>query len=148
VELHLVVHETGKLFSGAIARSAGRTPPEEQKPLFEFYASQAGVRIGACSISTSLSTQCEHQRFGSCIGRCMFYTIIRTGCFPTLSCLLPFSNRSYNAFIDDKIITDLPTRSILVGIFVRVPLMCALATCYLCTPHRTPLDRRPVGQSL
>jgi hypothetical protein len=74
------------------------------------------------------------------------------GCYPGL---IFVSNRSYNGFhpvVDGKIITDLPTGSILAGNYARVPLMVGYiyqSAYYLCTPHCIDfIDRSPTRRSL
>ncbi|KAG6884629.1 hypothetical protein C0993_009434 [Termitomyces sp. T159_Od127] len=50
VELHLVANMDEKLFTGAIAQSVFRAPlptPDQLKPLFQFYAQQAGCGSGS-----------------------------------------------------------------------------------------------------
>ncbi|KAI0050267.1 alpha/beta-hydrolase [Auriscalpium vulgare] len=113
VELHLVARETEQLFSGAIAQSVYRTPvptPQQQVPLFEFYAASAGCGSGSvtdklsCLRSASVSALARAQdsaSFGSFTG-------------------------AYNAFhpvIDGKVITEYPSLSVLQGNFRSVPLI-------------------------
>ncbi|KAJ3538533.1 hypothetical protein NM688_g6506 [Phlebia brevispora] len=109
VELHLVAPGNEGLFSGAIAQSVYRAPlpnPEEQEPLFDFYASKAGC--GAGSLTQKMA--------------CLRSVPI--------SALAPAQdatfNGSYNVFhpvLDGKTITVRPTESILEGIHSRVPLI-------------------------
>ncbi|KAG5342374.1 hypothetical protein C0989_002847 [Termitomyces sp. Mn162] len=50
VELHLIANKDAELFTGAIAQSVYRTPlptPEQQQPLFQFYAQYAGCGSGS-----------------------------------------------------------------------------------------------------
>lgn len=150
VELHLIAHESRKLFSGAIAQSVYRAPlptPEEQKvsrplmpvgphtspttnnlgqPLFEFYALQAGCGSGpvqsqlACLRNASVSTLARAQDAST---SAQLYEVVIVG---SNSCSFHLSNGSYKMFLpvlDGKIIADLPTRSILAGNSARVPLV-------------------------
>ncbi|GJE86320.1 alpha/beta-hydrolase [Phanerochaete sordida] len=110
VELHLVASGQEGLFHGAIAQSVYRTPlpsPEQQEPLFNFYAEKAGCG-GLKSVSDTMS--CLRQA--------------------PISALAPAQdaafNGSYNAFhpvFDGKIIPVRPTPSILSGRFAKVPLI-------------------------
>ncbi|KIK58091.1 hypothetical protein GYMLUDRAFT_262697 [Collybiopsis luxurians FD-317 M1] len=111
VELHLVTNVEEKLFSGAIAQSVYRaaTPtPENQQPLFAFYAERAGCGNGTvvdqlvCLRTASISALARAQDAAA------------------------KSGLAYNTFhpvVDGKIITDLPSSSVLKGNFARVPLI-------------------------
>ncbi|KIK58088.1 hypothetical protein GYMLUDRAFT_45639 [Collybiopsis luxurians FD-317 M1] len=111
VELHLVTNIEEKLFSGAIAQSVYRAPtptPENQQPLFAFYAERAGCGNGtvvnqlACLRTASISALARAQDAAA------------------------NSGLAYNAFhpvVDGKIITDFPSSSVLKGNFARVPLI-------------------------
>ncbi|KIK58090.1 hypothetical protein GYMLUDRAFT_706284 [Collybiopsis luxurians FD-317 M1] len=111
VELHLVTNIEEKLFSGAIAQSVYRAPtptPENQQPLFAFYAERAGCGNGtvvnqlACLRTASISALARAQDAAATSGL------------------------AYNAFhpvVDGKIITDFPSSSVLKGNFARVPLI-------------------------
>ncbi|KAK0493415.1 alpha/beta-hydrolase [Armillaria luteobubalina] len=113
VELHLVVHEDESLFSGAIIQSAYRTPlpsPEQQRPLFDFYAERAGC--GSGSLSSKL--QCLREASVSTLAHAQ--DAAANGEFAGL----------YNAFhpvIDGKTLTEFPTLSLGLGHFTRVPLI-------------------------
>ncbi|TFK33466.1 Alpha/Beta hydrolase protein [Crucibulum laeve] len=119
VELHLVANENEKLFSGAIAQSVFRTPlptPEQQQPLFDFYAERAGCSTGsaldkiACLRTASISALARAQDAGISSA---------------------FTASGYNVFhpvLDGKIITEFPTKSILAGKFARVPLIVGATT--------------------
>ncbi|KAI0080396.1 alpha/beta-hydrolase [Panus rudis PR-1116 ss-1] len=109
VELHLVAPNQDGLFHGAIAQSVYRTPlpsPQQQEPLFNHYAAQAGC--GSGSISTQIA----------CLRNASISAIARAEDAPF--------NGSYNSFvpvIDGKSITEFPTVSLLNGRFQRVPLI-------------------------
>ncbi|OSD00461.1 alpha/beta-hydrolase [Trametes coccinea BRFM310] len=114
VELHLVAHEGQKLFSQAIAQSVYRTPlptPEQQRPLFDFYAAQAGC--GSSSESVESRVACLRKASVSALARAQDAAMYNfTG--------------AYNAFhpvLDGKLFTALPTESILSGNFADVPVV-------------------------
>ncbi|KIP05506.1 hypothetical protein PHLGIDRAFT_74148 [Phlebiopsis gigantea 11061_1 CR5-6] len=114
IEIHLVAPQQQGLFHGAIAQSVYRTPlptPEQQVPLFNFYAGKAGCG----GLETIKETM---------------------GCLrnSSVSALAPAqdanrsssSNGSYNFWrpvVDDKIIPKRPTPSILTGDIHPVRLM-------------------------
>ncbi|KAK7037770.1 hypothetical protein VNI00_010731 [Paramarasmius palmivorus] len=109
VQYHLIANEGEKLFSGAIAQSVYRTPaptPEQQKPLFDFFASAAGCGTGgvteqlACLRKASISDLARAQDKAF------------TGAYD-----------SFHPVIDGKVITDNPTSLILEGKFANVPLI-------------------------
>ncbi|KAJ3520368.1 hypothetical protein NMY22_g12789 [Coprinellus aureogranulatus] len=114
VELHLVAEEGQRLFRGAIAQSVYRTPlpsPEQQVPLFRYYAETAGCGTGfvaeqlACLRKAPVSALAKAQD---------------TAGPPN------FTASGYNTFhpvVDGKVITDYPTRLISQGKFARVPLI-------------------------
>ncbi|KAJ3982162.1 alpha/beta-hydrolase [Lentinula detonsa] len=112
VELHLVAKNQGEhLFSGAIVQSAYRTPtptPEQQQPLFTFYAENAGCGIGsvivqlACLRNASISALARAQDAASTSG---------------------LAYNTFHPVVDGEIITDYPSSSILKGQFANVPLI-------------------------
>ncbi|EKM56690.1 uncharacterized protein PHACADRAFT_27481 [Phanerochaete carnosa HHB-10118-sp] len=110
VELHLVASGQQGLFHQAIAQSVYRTPlpsPEQQEPLFNFYAEKAGCG-GSSTVSDTMA----------CLRKAPV-----TALAPAQDA--PF-NGSYNAFhpvLDGKIIPDRPTPAILSGRFADIPLM-------------------------
>ncbi|KAK7461801.1 hypothetical protein VKT23_008233 [Stygiomarasmius scandens] len=111
VLFHIVAHEEPGLFSGAIAQSVDRaaTPlPEQQEPLFEFYANATGCGEGsledkmACLREASVSTLARAQEAARTF------------------------NNPYHGFgpiVDGKVIVDTPTISVLKGDFADVPLI-------------------------
>lgn len=114
VELHLVTSSgmKEKLFRAAIAQSISRRPlptPEQQRFLFDFYASAAGCNAGPftktleCLQSASISALARAQDLA-------YYNF--TG--------------PYNLFhpvVDGALVKDYPTNLIASGEFSRVPLM-------------------------
>ncbi|PSS34240.1 hypothetical protein PHLCEN_2v1750, partial [Hermanssonia centrifuga] len=111
VELHLVAGAGGeRLFGGAIAQSVYRTPlptPEQQEPLFDFYAERAGCG-GAGTVEVTMG----------CLRRA------------SLSALAPAQdaafNGSYNVFhpvLDGTIIPMNPSIAMREGKFQRVPVI-------------------------
>ncbi|KAJ3730964.1 alpha/beta-hydrolase [Lentinula guzmanii] len=112
VELHLVAKNQGEhLFSGAIVQSAYRTPtptPEQQQPLFTFYAENAGCGVGsvivqlACLRNASISALARAQDAASTSG---------------------LAYNTFHPVVDGEIITDYPSSSILRGQFANVPLI-------------------------
>ncbi|KAG6872540.1 hypothetical protein C0995_009001 [Termitomyces sp. Mi166 len=67
VELHLIANRDANVFTGAIAQSVFRTPlptPEQQKPLFQFYAQHAGCGSGSTAEQLAcLSTGSPYKTF-------------------------------------------------------------------------------------
>ncbi|KAJ3542374.1 hypothetical protein NMY22_g3531 [Coprinellus aureogranulatus] len=114
VELHLVAQEGERLFRGAIAQSVYRTPlpsPEQQVPLFRYYAETAGCGTG--SVIEQLA--CLRKAPVSALAKAQ-----DTARPPN------FTASGYNTFhpvVDGKVITDYPTRLISQGKFARVPLI-------------------------
>ncbi|RDB26221.1 Acylcarnitine hydrolase [Hypsizygus marmoreus] len=120
VELHLVANMKGRnLFSGAIAQSVYRTPlptPEDQRPLFQFYAEHAGCGLGpitaqmACLRTASVNALARAQDAGSSTA---------------------FNGSLYKTFhpvIDGQLIPDFPTRLVMSGSFTRVPVIVGATT--------------------
>ncbi|KAF5378976.1 hypothetical protein D9757_009120 [Collybiopsis confluens] len=111
VELHLVTNVEERLFEGAIAQSVYRAPnptPEEQQPLFEFYALQAGCGNG--TVTDQLG----------CLRKASISALARAQDAAATSGL------AYNAFhpvIDGKILTDAPSNLVLQGRFAKVNLI-------------------------
>ncbi|THU82033.1 alpha/beta-hydrolase [Dendrothele bispora CBS 962.96] len=111
VLFHIVAKEEPGLFSGAIAQSVARsaTPQADQKkPLFELYSDAAGCGTGsladrmACLRNASISTLARAQEMARTF------------------------NISYHGFgpiVDEKVITEHPTRSIIKGDYANVPLI-------------------------
>ncbi|KAF8193430.1 alpha/beta-hydrolase [Pholiota molesta] len=113
-ELHLVANEGARLFSQAIAQSVYRTPlptPEQQEPLFNFYADHAGCGQGTPAQQLS------------CLRKASVSALAMAQDAATTSA---FAASGYNVFhpvIDGTTITDFPTKSILAGKFAKVPLI-------------------------
>ncbi|KAG5718376.1 Liver carboxylesterase 1 [Termitomyces sp. T112] len=119
VELHLIANKDAELFTGAIAQSVYRTPlptPEQQQPLFQFYAQYAGCGSGstmeqlACLRSASVSALARAQDAGS--------SSTFTGS--------PY--KTFHPVLDGKIFTEFPTQSITSGKFASVPLIVGATT--------------------
>ncbi|KAG7091944.1 hypothetical protein E1B28_008335 [Marasmius oreades] len=111
VEHHLVANEEPGLFSGAIAQSVGRsrTPtPDQQKPLFDFFASHAGCGTG--DVTQKLS--CLRNASVSVLARAQ--EAARTS-------ELPYN--SFTPIVDGKVIIGHPTTLIRNGKFARVPVI-------------------------
>ncbi|KAI5118950.1 hypothetical protein M0805_006296 [Coniferiporia weirii] len=114
VELHLVANQgPERLFSGAIAQSVDREIlplPEQQEPLFGFYAEQAGCgglrstsETIACLRTSTISALARAQDAGS-----------------------SFNSTLYNKWrpvLDGVIISDYPTRLLAEGRFTHVPVI-------------------------
>ncbi|KAF9483208.1 EstA protein [Pholiota conissans] len=118
IELHLVANEGEKLFAQAIAQSVYRTPlpsPEQQEPLFNFYANHAGCGQGtdtqkiACLRKASVSALAMAQDAAS------------TSAFGS-------GYKAFHPVIDGKVLTDFPTKLIQAGKFAKVPLMVGATT--------------------
>ncbi|CAA7265759.1 unnamed protein product [Cyclocybe aegerita] len=119
VALHLVASTRNEgLYSAAIGQSVWRTPvptPEEQQPLFEFYAKHAGCGEGTAPAQVA----CLRKASVSALARA------QDAAAP------PLFTGGYNRFrpvLDGKIITDYPTRSFLTGNFAGVPLIVGSTT--------------------
>ncbi|KAJ3715265.1 alpha/beta-hydrolase [Lentinula guzmanii] len=114
VELHLVANQE-RLFTGAIAQSVGRSPiemPENQVPVFNFYAETAGC--GSGSVADKLD--CLRHASISALARAQDAPRIQPssfdGAYPT-----------FNPVVDGTIITNYPSVSIQNGNFAKVPLI-------------------------
>jgi len=113
VELHMIANEDEQLFSGAIAQSVYRTPlptPEQQQPLFQFYASYAGCGMG------SVAEQMTCLRGASFSALAQAQDAAAQGKF----------SGSYNLFrpvLDGILITGYPTSKFQRDEFAHVPLM-------------------------
>ncbi|KAI0357004.1 alpha/beta-hydrolase [Trametes cingulata] len=114
VELHLVAHEGKKLFSQAIAQSVYRTPvptPEQQRPLFNYYAAQAGCGTSSQTVASRLA--CLRKASVSALARAQDAAMYNfTGAY-----------NSFHPVIDGKILTEIPSLSILKGNFADVPVI-------------------------
>ncbi|RDX42859.1 alpha/beta-hydrolase [Lentinus brumalis] len=112
VELHLVAHESKGLFSQAIGQSVFRTPvplPEQQKPMFEYYAEQAGCGSG----SAAAKIACLRKADVSALSRAQDLVMYNfTG---------PYS--SFHPVIDNRLFTEYPSISIMKGNFADVPVI-------------------------
>jgi len=119
IELHLVANEGEKLFSGAIAQSVYRTPlptPEQQEPLFNFYADSAGCGTG--SVTTQLA----------CLREASVSALARAQDAASTSAFNASGYKLFHPVIDGKLLTDFPTKSILAGNFAKVPLIVGATT--------------------
>ncbi|KAI0672409.1 alpha/beta-hydrolase [Trametes maxima] len=114
IELHLVAHEGEKLFSQAIAQSVYRTPvptSEQQQPLFDYYAAAAGC--GTSSKSVASRVACLRKASVSALSRAQDAAMYNfTGAY-----------KSFHPVLDGKLITELPSLSILKGNFADVPVI-------------------------
>ncbi|KAH8109134.1 alpha/beta-hydrolase [Phellopilus nigrolimitatus] len=114
VQMHMIANEgSDQLFSGAIAQSVDREimpTPEQQKPLFDFYAEQAGCgslssvdNTLVCLRNASISALARAQDAGS-----------------------SFNGSLYNKWrpvLDKVIIPDYPTKLLAEGRFAHVPVI-------------------------
>ncbi|KAG1886991.1 Alpha/Beta hydrolase protein [Suillus subluteus] len=128
VELHMIANEDEQLFSAAIAQSVFRTPlptPEQQQPLFQFYASYAGCKTGSvaeqmtCLRGASVSALARAQD-AAAQKFCLPYP---RQPFPQLT---GGSSGSYNLFrpvMDGILITGHPTSKFQRDEFAHVPLI-------------------------
>ncbi|KAI0372396.1 alpha/beta-hydrolase [Pilatotrama ljubarskyi] len=114
VELHLVAHEGQRLFSQAIAQSVYRTPvptPDQQRPLFDYYAAQAGCGTGSQTVASRLA--CLRKASVSALARAQDAAMYSfTGAY-----------NSFHPVLDGKILTEIPSLSILKGNFADVPVI-------------------------
>ncbi|KAG1737486.1 Alpha/Beta hydrolase protein [Suillus paluster] len=113
VELHMTANQGEQLFSGAIAQSVFRTPlptPEQQQPLFQFYALYAGCGTG------SVAKQMTCLRGASINALARAQDAAAQGKFSGLY-------DSFHPVLDGVLITGHPTRMFQYGEFVHVPLI-------------------------
>ncbi|KAI0327528.1 alpha/beta-hydrolase [Cubamyces sp. BRFM 1775] len=114
VQLHLVAHEGEKLYSQAIVQSVYRTPlpmPEQQRPLFDFYASSAGCGESSDSVTTRMA--CLRKASVSALSRAQDAAVYNfTGHY-----------KLFRPVVDGMLITDFPTLSILGGDLADVPII-------------------------
>ncbi|KAI0342405.1 alpha/beta-hydrolase [Trametopsis cervina] len=111
VELHLVAPRTAGLFNKAIAQSVFRGPlpsPEEQKPLFDFFAERAGCP----SASLAAQMACLRNASLSALAPAQDATLLAASFNIKNS---SGSYRSFNPVFDGKLITIRPTASVLAG---------------------------------
>jgi len=121
VELHLVAKNVETLFHRAIGQSVARVPlptPEQQMPLFQFYASYAGCGTISGSIEVQLS----------CLRKASVSALARAQDAATTSIFNASGYKLFNPVIDGKILLDFPTKSILAGDFAKVPLIVGATT--------------------
>ncbi|KAF9483207.1 alpha/beta-hydrolase [Pholiota conissans] len=114
IELHLVANEGEKLFSQAIAQSVYRGPlpsPEQQEPLFNFYANHAGCGQGT-----------DAQKI-ACLRKASVSALAMAQDAASTSAFTASPYRSFRPVIDGKVLTDYPTKSIQAGKFAKVPLI-------------------------
>ncbi|EJD02053.1 alpha/beta-hydrolase [Fomitiporia mediterranea MF3/22] len=114
VEIHMIANEgSEKLFSGAIAQSVDREIlplPEQQEPLFDFYAEQAGCG-GLSSVSATVS----------CLRKASISALARAQ-----DAGASFNGSLYNKWrpvVDGSLIPDYPTKLLAEGRFLHVPLI-------------------------
>ncbi|KAL5497992.1 hypothetical protein ACEPAH_2923 [Sanghuangporus vaninii] len=114
VEIHLIANEGPKrLFSGAIGQSIYRptTPlPEQQQPLFDFYAEQAGCR-GFGSVEETIS--CLRNASISALARAQDAGASFNGSY----------YKRWLPTVDGELIPDYPTKLLAEGKFVHVPVI-------------------------
>ncbi|KAI0664141.1 alpha/beta-hydrolase [Cubamyces menziesii] len=114
VQLHLVAHEGEKLYSQAIVQSVYRTPlpmPEQQRPLFDFYASHAGCGDGSESVTTRMA--CLRKASVSALARAQDAALYNfTGQY-----------KIFRPVVDGTLVTDFPTLTILGGGMADVPVI-------------------------
>ncbi|KAG6894639.1 hypothetical protein C0992_005284 [Termitomyces sp. T32_za158] len=129
VELHLVANTDDGLFTGAIAQSVFRIPlptPNQQNPLFRFYAQQAGCGSGStaellvCLRSASVSALARAQDAGSAYDGSLY--------------------NSFRPVLDGKIFSEYPTQSITSKKFASVPLIVGATTNETLTEGSTLAD--------
>ncbi|KAF9266446.1 alpha/beta-hydrolase [Marasmius fiardii PR-910] len=116
VLLHLVREEAQneRLFSAAIAQSVYRVPVpkvDQQEALFEFFAFQAGCGGG------DLPTQMD------CLKDADVSILARAQDLAVLSTVFTSPYRYFRPVVDGKVISDYPTRLLLKGEFMQVPLL-------------------------
>ncbi|KAI0753315.1 alpha/beta-hydrolase [Daedaleopsis nitida] len=112
IELHLVSHGSQGLFSQVIAQSVYRTPlpePEQQKPMFEYYAEQAG-----CATSSVAATM-------ACLRKADVSALSRAQDLVMYNFTGPY--KSFHPVIDKRLFTAYPSISILKGNFADVPVI-------------------------
>ncbi|TBU39675.1 alpha/beta-hydrolase [Dichomitus squalens] len=109
VELHLTANTGRNLFHQAIAQSVYRTPlptPEQQRPMFDYYAEQAGCGTG--SVATKVA--CLRQADVSALSHAQDLVMYNfTGLY-----------NSFHPVVDGKLFTETPTISLLKGNFAHV----------------------------
>ncbi|CCM02303.1 uncharacterized protein FIBRA_04393 [Fibroporia radiculosa] len=113
VELHMVANEGEQLFSSGIAQSVFRTPlatPEEQQPLFQFYASYAGCGTG----TVADQMVCLRNASVSALARAQDAAV--QGKFSGLY-------NSFHPVLDGVLFTGYPTEMFQRGEFTHVPLI-------------------------
>ncbi|KAF9016596.1 alpha/beta-hydrolase [Hymenopellis radicata] len=116
VELHLIAnHGSERLFSSAVPQSIYRTPmplPELCTPLFDFFAQEAGCGDGA--VKSRLA----------CLRSAPLSALTRAQDLPSLNrTLFPGPYYEFHPVIDSNVFTETPTRSLLSGIFAKVPVL-------------------------
>ncbi|TRM68298.1 Alpha/Beta hydrolase protein [Schizophyllum amplum] len=112
IELHLVANDEEGLFHGAIAQSVYRTPlptPDQQKPLFDAYAQEAGCADG----SVGEQMDCLRAADVSALARAQDAVMGSTE--------LPY--RLFHPVMDSVTFSDYPTKLINAGAFAQVPLI-------------------------
>ncbi|PIL29185.1 hypothetical protein GSI_09234 [Ganoderma sinense ZZ0214-1] len=112
VELHLTANVGRDLFHQAIGQSVYRAPlptPEQQRPVFNYYAEQAGCGSG----SVAAQIACLRNADVSALARAQDLVMYNfTGAY-----------NSFHPVLDGKLFTETPTISILSGNFANVPVI-------------------------
>ncbi|KAH8112326.1 alpha/beta-hydrolase [Phellopilus nigrolimitatus] len=114
MQMHMIAYEgSERLFSRAIAQSVDREvmpTPEQQKPLFDFYAKQAGCdslssidKTFVCLRNASVSALVRAQDAGSSINGSLY--------------------NKWRPVLDKVIIPDYPTKLLAEGSFAHVPVI-------------------------
>ncbi|KAF9460347.1 Alpha/Beta hydrolase protein [Collybia nuda] len=120
VQLHLLFTDIREaLFRSAIAQSAPRRPvptPEQQKPLFDFYAQKAGC--GAGSVETKLA----------CLRSASVSTLARAQEASLASTYTATPYKSFQPILDGVIITNHPTPALKAGHYARIPFIIGSTT--------------------
>ncbi|KAG1717275.1 Alpha/Beta hydrolase protein [Suillus paluster] len=111
-ELHMTVNERGPLFSRAIVQSVVRSPlptPEQQRPLFEFYAAEAKCSTGSVEQKMDCLRNADISEL----------SVAQEAAF--LNFALEY--RAFSPIVDGVLITGHPTTKFQGGDFAHVPLL-------------------------
>ncbi|KAG7089950.1 hypothetical protein E1B28_011576 [Marasmius oreades] len=129
VLLHLVRESSWneRLFSAAIAQSVYRVPVpkvEQQESLFDFFAFQAGCGV------VDLSKRID------CLKKTDVRVLARAQDLAERSTVFTSSYRFFRPVVDGKVIKEYPTRLLLNGDFMGVPLMVGATSNETSLPER------------
>ncbi|KAF8150954.1 Alpha/Beta hydrolase protein [Crassisporium funariophilum] len=120
VELHLVAKNIGQqLFHGAIAQSVYRSPlptPAQLGPAFAFYANHAG-----CGTGTDIAKL-------ACLRRASISALAMAQDATGSAAFTASGYKVFKPVIDNKILLDFPTRSIVSGNMANVPIIVGATT--------------------